>query len=605
MFGAYRGRVLRIDLSKGKAKAEKVPAEWMLKYLGGRGFGARYYYDEISPIVSPLSSENKLFIMTGPFTGAPVFGPSKSTITTKSPLTNHYFVANASGYFGPNIKFAGYDGLIIEGKAEKPTYISLVEDNLEFRDASQIWGLKTSETQKAIREEIGERRASVACIGPSGEKLTYIACIQADARSYGRGGIGAVMGSKNLKAIAVFGSSKVKVAEPDKLRELLREEIKALRQTTRDHTRHGTPQYTEVLYELGAYPIENFTRTRVEGGVEGITGQVMREKFLVKDTACYGCPVACGKLCEVREGPWRGCRGELDYEIIWSFGPHCGVYDLNTIIAAVGLSDEFGLDAMSCGYTIGFAMELYERGVINEKDTGGTKLRFGNSDAEIDLLLKIAARQGIGNVLAQGAAKAAESFGRNASYYVMHVKGLEFAGYDPRAFHGMGLSYATSSRGACHNVGGWTIRDELIRPVIDRYAVEGKGRFVKSIQDVRGYIDSIGICTVPRRAMHLTDSPREDIVNLVTGMDFTGKLLSIGERVYNLERIILNREGISRRDDTLPTRIMTEPIPDGPAKGHVITPTMMKLMLDEYYTARGWDLNGFVTKGTLKRLDIP
>ena len=612
-YGGFRGRILRINLSKSKISVENVPAEWALKYLGGRGLGARYYYQEIGPETPPLSPENKLIIMTGPLTGTAVFGSTKSYIVTKSPLTNHYFVTNAGGYFGANIKFAKYDGLIVEGKAEKPVFISIIDDDVRLNSASHLWGLKISEAQEAIREEVGEKRVSVACIGPAGEKLSKIACIQADftglmrGGSFGRGGIGAVMGSKNLKAISVYGSKEVDIAKPDKLSDFLRESLKRLRETTGYHTKYGTAQYTEVLYELGAYPLFNFTKTRVESGmIESLFAQIIREKFVIRDVACFRCPVACGKFSEAHEGAWKGVQSKPEYETIWSFGPHCGVFDFNIIIAANRIADDFGLDGISAGYVIGFTMELYERKVIDKGDVDGIDLRFGNGEAEIELLLKMAKREGVGNILAEGAVRAAEAFGKNAAYYAMHVKGLELTGYEPRAFYGMGLTYATSSRGACHNVGGWTIRDELLKPKIDRYAVKGKGMLVKTIQDVRGYIDSLGLCTIPRRSIYLTDTPKAEVLNFVTGANFTGRsLIIVGERVYNLERVILNREGISRRDDILPSRIMTEPVPDGPAKGRVLSPDIFNAMLDEYYQVRGWSSDGYVTEQVIKRLEIP
>ena len=606
------GKLLRINLSTGKIITEDIPFPWIQKYLGGRGLAARYYYEEVGPNVDPLSPENKLMFMNGIMTGVPAFGSTKSYIVAKSPLTGHYSVTNAGGYFGAHLKWAGYDGIIIEGKASSPVYVSIIDGNVEIRDASNFWGMKTTEAQDAIREEVGDKRASVACIGPAGEKLSRIASIMVDHSSrrggaFGRGGFGAIMGSKNLKGIAVLGTKGVELANPDDLRNYLKEHIKDLKETTGNHTKYGTLQYVGPLYELGAYPLMNFTRTRVddESLMRNLYAEVMRSHYLAKDVACVNCPVACGKFLEAKEGPWTGAKCKVEYETLWSLGPHCGVFDYNAIIAAHQLVDEYGFDGISAGYTVGFAMELYERGIIDKEFTGGIDLRFGNSEAEIQLLELMGERRGVGDIFAEGSVAAAERIGKDSIRYVMHVKRQEFAAYEPRAFYGIGLAYATSSRGACHNVGGWTIRDELLKPKIDRFAIRGKGLLVKTLQDVRAYIDSIALCTIPRRSLNLTDDPSPEVVNYITGGGLTGRDLVIaGERIYTFERMILNHEGVTRKDDVLPPRIMYEPVPDGPAKGHRISPAMLDFMLDEYYEARGWDSNGVVKEETKKRLEI-
>jgi len=598
---AYCGRILRIDLTEKKVKIADLPEEWKYKYLGGRGFGARLYYDEIDPKIDPLSPDNKLFFATGPLTGCPIFGPSKYHLVTKSPLTGRYFCSNAGGFFGVELKAAGFDGLIIEGKASEMTTLIIRNDKVEFKPSEHMCGLTVREVQKAVKEEAEDSSARVLCIGPAGENLVKTANIMSDNRSFGRGGCGGVMGSKNLKAIATKGSGEIKVKDIDKIREIMRSEIAALRETTREHTLYGSAQYLDTLYELGAYPMYNFTKTRVdENKIKEVSPVNLRTKYFVKNTACFGCPVACGKLCKAFEG----AIAELEYETIWALGAQCGIFNLNTTIKANEICDEYGIDTMSSGYSVGFAMELYERGIISRRDTFGIDLKFGNEEALIGILEQMALRKGFGAILAEGSRNAAKRIGKGAEWYVMHVKGLEMSAYEPRAFYGMGLAFATSNRGACHNVGGWTIRDELIQKKVDRFAVRGKGILVKTLQDVRGYIDSIGICTIPRRAMHLTDSPAVDVVNLATGIDFTGKLLSIGERVYNLERLILVRERIARKDDDLPLRIKTEPVTDGPAEGHRITQDVLDQMLDEYYSARGWNKNGVPRKATIDKLSV-
>jgi aldehyde:ferredoxin oxidoreductase len=414
------------------------------------------------------------------------------------------------------------------------------------------------------------------------------------------------MGSKNLKGILVSGSKEVEVAEPDKLSEYLRSNITLLRETTGYHTKYGTAQYIDSLYELGAYPLMNFTRTRVEEHLMAkLSSKVFREEFVVKDVACYRCPIACGKYARPDSEGYKDLRSKPEYETIWSFGPQCGVFDYNYVIAANNLADDYGLDGISAGYVIGFSMELYEKGILYREKTGGLELRFGDGETLVELTILIGERRGFGEKLADGVVRAARSIGHNAEYYAMHVKGMELTAYEPRAFYGMGLAYATSSRGACHNVGGWTIRDELLKPKIDRYAVKGKGLLVKVIQDVRGYIDSLGLCTIPRRALNFTDTPKPEVLKFVTGVELNEDLNTIGERVYNLERIILNREGMRRKDDMLPKRLMIEPIPDGPAKGHVLSPEIFNTMLDEYYAARRWSMDGVVSEDIKTALNLP
>jgi len=478
-----RGKILRINLTKMKIGEEDVPSEWFHKYLGGRGLAARYYYEEIGSEVDPLSPENELIFMTGLITGTPTFGSTKAYIVAKSPLTGHYSVTNSGGYFGVNLKWAGYDGMIVEGRAGKPVYISIIDGEVEIKDADPFWGMKTIEAQDAIREEVGEKNASVACIGPAGEKLSKIASVLADhsgrrGGAFGRGGFGAIMGSKKLKAVAVYGSRELEIADRDSLTSYLRDHVKQLKETTGNHTRYGTLQYTMPLYELGAYPLMNFTRTRVEEGLmENLSAEAMREKFLVRDVACSRCPIACGKLLESKEGKWKGTRSKVEYETLWSFGPHCGVFDYNVIIAAHKVAEEYGLDGMSAGYTVGFAMELYERGVIDREFTGGLELKFGNGEAEVQLLELMGERRGVGEVFADGAVRAAEKIGKDSIKYVMHVKRQEFAAYEPRAFYGIGLAYATSSRDRAEREGvyiGSYILYALNKPplTLDRKSVE-------------------------------------------------------------------------------------------------------------------------------------
>lgn len=600
--GGYKLKVLRVNLTTRKVTEEPLREEMIKLFLGGRGIAAKYYYDEIGPNVDPLSEENKIFFMTGPLTGAPVYSSTKMQLATKSPLTNMYLCSNSSGFFGPQLKCSGFDGLIIEGKSPEPVYLVIKDSDVQFVDAKELIGLKTVEVDKTLKEKYGDPRLSVMSIGPGGENLVKYACIQVDDRSFGRGGCGTVMASKNLKAVAVKGTNKVELADEKALSEYIKGNMSATKNSKTGHTKYGTSQYTEVMNGFGCYPTNNFQTGVFEGGETTYAAELI-EKFKVKNVACYRCPVACGQLCEVKEGPFKGAKSDPEYETIGAFGGQCGVKDLAAIIAANMLCDEYGIDTMQAGTTIAFAMELYERGLITKEDTQGLELNFGNGEAMVEMIKKIVFRQGIGDLLAESyfeIAKRRPEF----EHYMMHSKGMAFAAYDPRGFYGMGLAYGTSSRGACHNVGGWTIRDELTSGKFDRFALVGKGKMVKDIQDTRAYVDSLGVCTVVRSGMGFTDNPKDKVLEYVTGEEFTPHLMEIAERIYTFERVILNREGIGRKDDYLPARMSDEELPSGQAAGKKLTREMYDVMLDEYYSLRGWDSEGVPTKEVLEKLNL-
>lgn len=605
LVGGYNGRILRINLTTENSKTEAVPRKWVQRYMGGRGIAARIYYEELSPKVDPLSPENKLIFFTGPLTGTVVPSTGKYECVTKSPLTGRYLCSNASGFFAPELKKAGYDGLIVEGKAKKPVYIWINDEDVEFRSAKHLSFKTTSETQTTVKEETNPG-SRVMCIGPAGERLVRFACIQSDHRSFGRGGAGAVMGSKGLKAIAVKGAGTVNVYDPEGLRKKVRELLPNIAAAAREYRKHGTLYIIDLGDEKGVMPTRNFQGTVYNYASEKIGVKVM-EKYLVSHTACYNCPIACGKLLEAKDPPYRGLRADVDYEIAWALGPLCGVFDYSPIIAAIHSVDEYGLDGISTGYAVSYAMELYERGIICKKHLNGLELRYGNHEALMKMIVMIAERKGFGDILAEGALRASRKLGENAEKYVMHVKGLSLTGWEPRAMTGMALAFATSSRGACHNVGGWTGRDELIAEAVDRFAVKGKGKLVKTLQDTRAYIDSLGLCTYMRSPLGFKgDVPDMSLLNLVTGIRFEGTLMEIGERIYNLERLILNREGIGRGEDDLPSRIKSEAVVvDETGKPRFLKEEDFQGMLDEYYEERGWTSDGQPTLEKLKSLKIP
>jgi aldehyde:ferredoxin oxidoreductase len=476
--GGYTGRLIRINLTDRTIKEEKINPEWQRKFLGGRGLAARFYYDEIANHIEPFSSDNKLILFTGPLTGTLGPATTKMGLATKSPETRQYLCSNGGGFFGPHLKKSGYDGLIIEGKATKPVYILIEDNQIKIEKGENLWGKTTKEVNKILKEKVGREDQVLSC-GPAAENRVRLSGIQIGDRSFGRGGAGAVMASKKLKAIAVKGTGEIAVSEPNKFKEVVKEAIAYVRKSKANHTKYGTAQYTAIMNELGCYPTRNF-QTGVFEGINTITAEYMKKNFFVKNQACFHCPVACSQLCEVKEGPFKGAKSDPEYETIGALGAICGVSDFAAIIKANEICDELGIDTISVGVIIGFAMELFERGYLTKKDTGGLELKFGNGMAMVKMIEKIANREDIGDLLAEGMLGIAEKM-PEMQKYMMQVKGLPLAAYDPRGFFGNALTYGTSSRGACHNVGGWSIRDELLSGEYDRFAVEGKGKLIKSI----------------------------------------------------------------------------------------------------------------------------
>ncbi|MGD0626517.1 MAG: aldehyde ferredoxin oxidoreductase N-terminal domain-containing protein, partial [Thermodesulfobacteriota bacterium] len=376
--GGYAGKILRINLSTRKISTEDYPEKIRKKYLGGRGTAAYLYYKEMGSSLDPFAIENKIFFMTGPLTGTPVLASTKMQLATKSPDTNHYLCSNSGGNFGPYLKFAGYDGIILEGKASTPVYIIINNDGAQFHDAAQLWGKKTTEVERHFENALQGKKIGVMSIGPAAEKGVRIACIQVDGRSFGRGGAGAVMASKNVKALVSCGTGKVDIANPEALKLLISQAAKEVRQSRQFHTTHGTAQYTEIMNELGCYPTRNF-QSAVFEGIDTISSTFMKEHYTIGNRACYRCPVGCAQICEVKEGTFKGAKSDPEYETIGAFGGQCGIGDFGAIIAANQICDEEGIDTMTAGTLIAFAIECYEKGLISKKETGGLDLRFGNS----------------------------------------------------------------------------------------------------------------------------------------------------------------------------------------------------------------------------------
>ncbi|MEM1550945.1 MAG: aldehyde ferredoxin oxidoreductase family protein [Candidatus Bathyarchaeia archaeon] len=606
MFG-YAGRILRVNLSTGQIKTEPLKEEIAKKYIGGIGLGIRLWLDNSKPGVDPLSPENPLVLTTGPLSGtiAPTGGNGHAFVS-KSPQTFGIGEAKSHGFFGAELKRAGYDAVIFEGKSEKPVYVWIDDDSVQIMDAKHLWGKSPQETEDVIREELGDYYIRVASIGPAGEKLSRIACIINDkTRAAGRCGLGAVMGSKNLKAVAVRGTKDVSVAKPEEFLEfvkVLHERMKG--PATVKYRTLGTPQNVLVHNSLGCLPTRNFTNAIFEGA-EKVSGEYLNMRFVTKINGCSSCAMRCEHIAVVPEGPYKGSMARVEYEPLWAFGPHCGVDRMDVIIKAIDLCNYYGMDAISAGNIIGFAMDCYEHGILTKDDTGGLDLRFGNGEAVIKVVEMMGKREGLGNILAEGVKKAAEIIGKGAEKLAVHIKGLEMTGYDIRGLKTAAVGYAVSFRGADHNRHGAYALD--IAGKVDRFKFEkGRSKLVIEIEDLYMIIDSLIVCKFSRGVYYKGFEDLAKYYTLVTGIYMTAEELKLaGERLSNLARLANVREGFSRKDDHLPIKVMTTPIPDETvSKGSYITQEEMDFMLDDYYAHRGWTKDGIPTLEKIKELGL-
>jgi len=612
--GGYTGKILRINLTDQTAREEELSLEVAKDYIGGAGFGIKYLFDEVPAGTDPLGSDNKLIFAPGPFSGTTVPCASRMAVTGKSPLTGAVGMALTGGYFPVELKFAGYDVLIIEGKAEKPTYVWIKNGEVKFRSAKKLWGMKTTDTQQIIKNELNDQNVRIACIGPAGENQIKIASIINEMRAVGRRGLGAVMGSKNLKAIAIRGKGKVSVADKDKLKAARAEFTKAMKESPvlyPHFSKTGTPMVVDATCATGIFPTKNFTATGEYAPADKIGVEIQMTRN-VGSEHCYGCPVGCSQLKLAKTGAYEGTLAEgPEFETMYSYGGVTGVDNIDAIIAADRLADELGLDTISSGVAIAFAMELYEKGILSKENTGGLELNFGNHEAMLTLLRLMAFREGIGDTLADGTKAAAERIGKGSERYAMHVKGLELPGYDVRGAKAHGLNYATAYTGADHNR-GYAFQEIFGIPIpyeVDRFAAEGKGKLTKWNQDVRS-----ATCDCPTMCAFLLDMAvagfatqnTASLLEAVTGLKYSPEeVQKVGERINNLARAFNVREGFTRADDTLPERLMTEPLKAGASKGQLISKEDLKLMLDEYYTERGWDIKtGVPTRGKLTELGL-
>ncbi|MEE9192568.1 MAG: aldehyde ferredoxin oxidoreductase family protein [Candidatus Aerophobetes bacterium] len=595
-------RMLRVDLTTQDVSEDAIEKDTIAQFLGGRGLGAKILYEELTPGTNPLGPQNKLLFLTSPLLGTEAPSCVKYCVVTKSPLSGTILMSLAGGFFGCELRRAGYDVLIIEGKSERPVYLLLDKGEVQIGKAEYLWGMPTDETQHYLKERLGEG-VRIACVGPTAERLVPFTSIISDKRAVGRGGAGAVMASKNLKAIVVRGKKEVGVADSKGLHKT----VSAIRKKYRESDRikrfgkYCTPRVLDFVNERGIFPTRNY-QSGVFEGANRINAEA-HQKLVVRKLTCYKCPVVCSNLAVVREGPYRGAVTEgPEYQTLWSFGGQCGNDCLEAIIAADEICDKFGVDTISAGNIIGFAMECYERGIITREDTGGIDLRFGNHQAMIQMLRNIAVGEGLGEVLAKGVRRAAEIIGKDAERYAMQVKGLEMAGYDPRGAKGMGISFATSPRGGCHERGLVTRETFGSLPPIDRFSLEGKGKVVMEVQDEMTVLDSLGICVFPLHNGGMDIFDVADLFSSATGIKLdSDQVMKAGERIWNVERMFNLREGFGRKDDTLPERFLKEPMPEGPSKGHVVE---LNQLLADYYSERGWDKEGKPVPGKLEELGL-
>ncbi len=604
----WHGKILRINLTSQEISREEVDPQTAKDFIGGRGWAIKYLYAEVDPTVDPLAPENKLIFATGPLTATPAPTGNRYMVVTKSPLTGALSNSNSGGDFPTWLKRTGFDMFIFEGRAEQPVYLWVNEDQVEIRSAEHLWGKDVPETTDIVLAET-DPKAKAAVIGPAGENLVKMAAIMNDKhRAAGRSGVGAVMGSKNLKAVVVQGKQDPTMANPVDMKSLSRTmnlEVGGDAQKGATMRVYGTSYVPDVTNELGILPTYN-ARTGVFAGTENINGPALNEKYLIRPTPCYRCTLACGRLTEVKDPGYEGKGEGPEYETIATFGSSCGVDYLGAVTKANYLCNELGMDTITLGMTISCAMEMVEDGIIPESDVG-QPLGFGDADAMIDMVKKTAYRDGFGDLLAEGSAWLAAKYGYPK--YSMTAKKLEVPGYDPRGAKGMGLLYATSNIGASHMAGDVAYPEVFGTPKkVDPLATAGKAELVARYTDAFVVIDATGVCVfVSVRYMfngevHLLPTRLTQLMNATTGADYTPEaLLEAGERVYNLERLFLLKAGFTKADDTLPKRMLEEPLPAGPAKGHVAD---LDKMLPEYYQLRGWDENGIPTEEKLQTLGL-
>lgn len=611
------GKHIRVDLTKSQIDVVDNDPDLMKKFLGARGLGIKYMWDEIDPKIDAFEPQNRFIIATGPLTCTPPAG-NRTYFITKSPLTGGIANAGVGGYFGSELKFAGYDFIIFQGQASRPVYLWIHNDTIELRSAEHIWGKGTEESEELLLAET-DPMAHIAAIGPAGENQVRLANVitggVTGARAAGRGGVGGVMGSKNLKAVVARGTGGVALADMNAFKDHTKKALDFWNNPSETCVKvladHGTIGVVSFTNDLGILPTRNF-QTGVFEGADKINGETFAKKYSVRGAtpskACFACPAGCARLSDVKEKGYEGKGEGPEYESVASLGSVTGVDNLPAVIKASRMCNDMGMDTISTGVTVGCAMELFERGFLPEKDVGYS-LKFGDDEALLDLVQKMATREGFGWIMGEGSYRLADRYGHPE--LSMTVKKQELPNYDPRGVKGQGLAFVTNNRGADHcraevncseiyettMLGYWSPDKD-----VDRHAIKGKAKMTKHYQDYCAWAyDSLGYCY-----FLLMDTEEQDVVDLLesaTGIDFGGvdALNKIGERIFTLERLFNLKAGMTAKDDSLPKRFLNEPMPDGPSKGQVFEQDQV---LPEYYQLRGWDENGIPGPEKLKELNI-
>jgi len=601
----YWGKILHIDVSKRKTHVQRVDEAWLKKYVGGVAMASRLAYDNIPKGADPLGPENALCFANSSFAGTIVPVGTKYAVAGKSPLTGFLGDCLAGSYWSAALKRAGYDGIVLKGKADKPIWIFVDDDVVYFNDAADLWGKETFETEEAIRAKVGDERVRSVTIGPAGERLVRFANLTNDrGRQAGRTGLGAVMGSKLVKALAIRGTHSVKVADAEKLMPLCHKLSEVAQSTKTEKYRIlGTPSNVLNMNRLGVLPTRNYQNGEFEGA-EKVSGEYMKEHLTEKAVACYGCPIGCEQVAHVKDGAFSGARTSIDYESLFAFGPNCGIDDLKAVIAAIDRCDAYGIDTMSTGVTISWAMECFQRGILTKEDFGGVEPVWGNAQAVVDLVKKIAYREGIGDLLAEGSRRAAAKVGKGSEHFAMNVKGLEAAGYDARGFQTFALGCAVGTRGPCHNRS--LAYEADAKGTVDRLSGgPDRGPIAAEAENFAGVLDIMMFCKFIRNCFADLWAEVPALYTYTTGIPFTKEdVKAVAERSWNIKKSFNIREGWTRKDDWLPPRWLKDPMPSGGSKGAYVKEDQLRVMIDSYYQARGWTKEGLIPKAKLIALGL-
>jgi aldehyde:ferredoxin oxidoreductase len=598
MFG-FMGKILRVDLTAGKLWDEPIPQDWARQFLGGAGLATRYLYEEVPQGADPLGKDNRLIFMTGPLTGTASPSAARYSVVTKSPLTGIWGQANSGGSFGPDMKKSGYDGIIFQGISEKPVLLVITDGSAELRDAGHLWGKIVPETEDRLKEELGTHY-TISSIGPGGENLVkYAAIMNNKHRAAGRCGVGAVMGSKKLKAVAVSGNASAELADREVFKNKSKKQFQLINESILKigFETFGTAMVADMVNVKGGYPTRNWQSGEFEK-IEAVNAQAISEKVLTSRVNCFACPIACGRGSEIKEGPYQGHKGEgPEYETSNTLGAQCDVSDINAITMANYMCNEYGIDTISTGSTIAFAMECFEKGILTKEQTDGLEIKFGDGDLVVQLVEKIAKRQGIGDLLAEGSKRMAEKLGQGSEKFAMNVKGLELPAYDPRAAKVVGLGFVTANRGGDHVTSNIIAPTFIDSPILlvenshieDPYVANPEdAKILVDLEDGSTVFDCIGGCKFMGLLLYAQDYV--DLIASATGWEMSVEdFRKSGERIYNLIRAYCIREGISREKDVLPARLMEDPLPTGAAEGMVVDKEGLEKMKDAYYKYRGWD----------------